>query len=64
MQGKRHDAIGRGAAVVVAAQELDVDVLVEGAGEPIARGRENPPPPPGGRLIGDCPLVRRIAQSK
>ncbi len=45
MQREGHHAVGRGVGLVVAVQQLDVDVLVEGAGEPVARGGEDAPAP-------------------
>ena len=62
MEREGDRTIGRRAGLVVAAPELDVDVLVEGSGEAIAWVREDAPPAARGRQIRDRRIVGGVTE--
>ena len=64
MQREGDRAVGGVAGFVVAVQHLDVDVLVERAGQAVAGGGDDAPAPAvlGGKRDGR--IVRRIAQAE
>ena len=64
MEREAYDAILRSSRFVVAVQELDVDILIESAGQAVARTGQNAPPPAALRREGDCRVLGGVAQPK
>src|SRR6202011_898485 len=62
VEGKADHPIFGGPRFVVAVQELDVDILIESAGQAIARTGQHAPPPAALRGEGDCRVLGGVAQ--
>jgi hypothetical protein len=64
MERERDDAVRRLTRLVKAVHQLDVHILVERAGEPVARTGQNAPPPAVVTRATDRTVVGRVAQPK
>lgn len=68
MEREADRSVGWGSCLVVSMQELDVDVLIEGAGHAVTRDWEHAPAASSGigraRRVRDSVLFRRIAESE
>jgi hypothetical protein len=62
MEGEGDPPIYRKAGLGVAVKDLEIDILVEGAGQPVARGGKDAPSLTGFGRKRDCGLLGGIAQ--
>ena len=64
MQGEGQHAVGGSAGLVIAPHQLHVNVLVEGPGKPLARRRQDAPPPTASGGVADRDFFTRVAESE